>query len=54
MPQVGTQIFMVPWNHIKYILDKCGNDQSKALFSFFSRFVQLLYHVFSGFAICGV
>ncbi len=32
MPQVGSQIFMVPWNHIKYILDKCGNDQSKALF----------------------
>ena len=23
---------MVPWNHIKYILDKCGNDQEKALF----------------------
>lgn len=32
MPQVGKQIFMVPWNHIKYILDKCGNDQGKALF----------------------
>ena len=32
MPQVGAQIFMVPWNHIKYILDKCGSDQEKALF----------------------
>lgn len=32
LPQVGAQIFMVPWNHIKYILDKCGSDQNKALF----------------------
>ena len=32
MPQAGAQVFHVPWNHIKYIIDKCGNDQSKALF----------------------
>ena len=32
MPRVGEQIFMIPWNHIKYILDKCGGNQAKALF----------------------
>ena len=32
MPQVGAKIFMVPWNHVKCILDKCGSDQGKALF----------------------
>lgn len=31
-PRVGEQIFMIPWNHIKYILDKCGGNQAKALF----------------------
>lgn len=32
MPQVGSVIFMVPWNHVKYIIDKCGEDPQKALF----------------------
>jgi predicted nuclease of restriction endonuclease-like (RecB) superfamily/DNA-binding XRE family transcriptional regulator len=32
MARVGEQIFMIPWNHIKYILDKCGGKQAKALF----------------------
>lgn len=32
MPRVGEEIFMIPWNHIKYILDKCGGNQAKALF----------------------
>ena len=32
LPQVGAKIFMVPWNHVKCILDKCGSDQAKALF----------------------
>ena len=32
MPRAGEQIFMIPWNHIKYILDKCGGNQAKALF----------------------
>ncbi len=32
MPQVGAQIFMVPWNHIKLIIDKCSKDKNKALF----------------------
>ena len=32
LPQYGAEIFMVPWNHIKYILDKSGNNQKKALF----------------------
>ena len=36
-PQVGAQIdkeiiFMIPWGHHKVIMDKCGNDQNKALF----------------------
>ena len=31
-PQVGNKIFMIPWGHIKYILDKCHMNQSKALF----------------------
>ena len=32
LPQVGARIFMVPWNHVKCILDRCGGDQGKALF----------------------
>ena len=32
LPQVGAKIFMVPWNHVKCILDKCGSNQGKALF----------------------
>lgn len=32
LPQVGAQIFQVPWGHIRFILDKCGSDQKKALF----------------------
>ena len=36
-PQVGAQIdkkiiFMVPWGHHKVIMDKCKDDQKKALF----------------------
>ena len=32
MPQLGAQIFMIPWNHIKTILDKSKKDSNKALF----------------------
>lgn len=32
LPQVGAEIFMVPWNHIKCIIDKCYKDPKKALF----------------------
>lgn len=37
MPQAGAQIgkeiiFMIPWGHHKVIMDKCGDDQQKALF----------------------
>ena len=36
-PQVGAQIekniiFMIPWGHHKVIMDKCRDDQQKALF----------------------
>lgn len=31
-PQVGGEIFTIPWGHIKYILDKCYLDEKKALF----------------------
>lgn len=36
-PQVGAQIdknivFMIPWGHHKVIMDKCKEDQQKALF----------------------
>lgn len=32
LPQVGAQIFTIPWNHIKCIIDKCCDDPQKALF----------------------
>lgn len=32
MPQVGAQIFNVPWNHLKYIIDKVDGDKEKVLF----------------------
>ena len=32
MPQVGEQIFLVPWNHIKCIMDKAKGNQEFALF----------------------
>lgn len=32
MPLVGAEIFMVPWNHIKCVIDKCGDNAQKALF----------------------
>ena len=32
MPQVGAQIFLVPWNHIKCIMDKAKGNQEFALF----------------------
>lgn len=31
-PQVGAQIFNVPWNHLKYIMDKVDGNKEKALF----------------------
>ena len=31
-PQVGAQIFNVPWNHLKYIMDKVKGNKEKALF----------------------
>ena len=32
MPQVGALIFLVPWNHIKCIMDKAKGNQEFALF----------------------
>ena len=31
-PQVGELVFAIPWSHVRTILDKCGDNQSKALF----------------------
>lgn len=31
-PQVGALIFNVPWNHLKYIMDKVDGNKEKALF----------------------
>lgn len=31
-PQVGAQIYIIPWNHIKLILDKSNKNKNKALF----------------------
>jgi len=32
MPQVGAEIYAIPWGHIKVIVDKCNGDSKKALF----------------------
>lgn len=31
-PQVGSEIYAIPWGHIKLIVDKCKDDPKKALF----------------------
>lgn len=31
-PQLGENLFNIPWGHHKYIIDKCGNNTEKALF----------------------
>lgn len=31
-PQVGAEIYAIPWGHIKLIVDKCKDDPEKALF----------------------
>lgn len=30
--QLGVNIFAIPWGHYRYIVDKCRNNQSAALF----------------------
>ena len=32
LPQVGAELFMIPWNHIKCIIDKTKGDSRKAYF----------------------
>lgn len=32
LPQVGAQIFSIPWGHHKYIIDKCSSNTDKAIF----------------------
>ena len=32
LPQVVAELFMVPWEHHRNIIDKCSSDPSKALF----------------------
>ena len=31
VPQVGAEIYTIPWGHIKVIVDKCKGDPEKAL-----------------------
>lgn len=32
LPQVAADLFMVPWGHHRYIIDKCSDNPAKALF----------------------
>lgn len=32
LPQVGAELFGVPWGHIKLIIDKCRHDKEQAVF----------------------
>lgn len=32
LPQVGAEIYAIPWGHIKVIVDKCKGNPEKALF----------------------
>ena len=32
LPQVGAEIYAIPWGHIKLIVDKCKDNPEKALF----------------------
>lgn len=32
LPQIVAELFMVPWGHHRYIIDKCSSCQDKALF----------------------
>lgn len=32
LPQLGAEIYTVPWGHIKVIVDKCKDNPEKALF----------------------
>ena len=32
LPQVVAELFMVPWGHHRYIIDKCSSNPDKALF----------------------
>jgi len=32
LPQVVAELFIVPWGHHRYIIDKCADNPNKALF----------------------
>ena len=32
LPQVGDELFGVPWEHLKLIIDKCKHDKEQAIF----------------------
>ena len=32
LPQVGDELFSVPWGHLKLIIDKCKHDKEQAIF----------------------
>lgn len=43
MPQVAAELFMVPWGHHRYIIDKCSGNADKALF--FVRQIIEIYEI---------
>lgn len=34
VPQVGAEIYTIPWGHIKVIVDKCKGDPSQVIANF--------------------
>ena len=32
IPQVGEQLYQIPWGHIKLLIDRCDNDCQKAVY----------------------
>ena len=32
LPQLGAKLYLIPWGHIKLLIDKCNNDYKKACF----------------------
>ena len=34
LPQVGAEIYAIPWGHIKVIVDKCKGNPEKAISNF--------------------
>lgn len=32
LPQLGAELFHIPWGHVKLLIDRCKNDKKKAIF----------------------